>query len=198
MSLAGRLTAFLLVALALVLVGFSVTLYLLARTYLYRQLDDRLGAALHTLSAAADVEPDGVEWEPQQGRLSLGQDADDAQVRWAVPTTRGESWTTRATWGPRAPSRSRCRYPPRRSQQFTWPTGAASRGGCGNSGCSPRAPPFHRILAEASTIRGAIRVSRMRDRGTNLSSTFALLQLLVSCPSTKGSRCGGIKGNQTP
>ena len=42
MSLATRLSAFFLVALALVLAGFSGTLYLLARTYLVGQLDERL------------------------------------------------------------------------------------------------------------------------------------------------------------
>ena len=44
MSLATRLSAFFLAALALVLAGFSGTLYLLARTYLVRQLDERLAA----------------------------------------------------------------------------------------------------------------------------------------------------------
>ena len=39
MSLATRLSAFFLVALALVLAGFSATLYVLARTYLVGQLD---------------------------------------------------------------------------------------------------------------------------------------------------------------
>lgn len=84
MSLAGRLTAFFLTALALVLAGFSTTLYLLARSYLHRQVDERLEAALGTLSAAAEITPDGVEWEPQRDRFNLGQDSDDAQVRWVV------------------------------------------------------------------------------------------------------------------
>jgi two-component system, OmpR family, sensor kinase len=46
MSLATRLSAFFLVALALVLAGFSGTLYVLARTYLVGQLDERLQHAL--------------------------------------------------------------------------------------------------------------------------------------------------------
>ena len=64
MSLATRLSAFFLIALALVLVGFSGTLYLLARTYLVRQLDERLQRALDTLEAPVDIEPGGLEWEP--------------------------------------------------------------------------------------------------------------------------------------
>lgn len=89
MSLAGRLTAFFLGALGLVLVGFSVTLFLLARTHLYRQVDDRLESALHTLSAAAEVHPDGVEWEPRERRLTLGLDAAEDQVRWTVHDEQG-------------------------------------------------------------------------------------------------------------
>jgi two-component system OmpR family sensor kinase len=89
MSLAGRLTAFFLGALALVLVGFSVTLYLLAHTYLYRQVDERLEAALRTLAAVAEVKPDGVEWEPQDRRPSLGQDTANDQVRWMVHDAQG-------------------------------------------------------------------------------------------------------------
>src|SRR6516165_8866505 len=84
MSLTTRLSAFFLAALALVLVGFSLTLYGLARVYLYRQVDERLAAALDTLSAAAEVERDGVEWEPGEHHLTLGQDADEGQPRWTV------------------------------------------------------------------------------------------------------------------
>ena len=45
MSLATRLSAFFLIALAVVLAGFSGTLYLLARNYLVRELDERLQSA---------------------------------------------------------------------------------------------------------------------------------------------------------
>jgi len=54
---------FFLGTLAVVLVGFSVTLYLLAKFHLHRQADERLESALNTLTAAAEVGPDGVEWE---------------------------------------------------------------------------------------------------------------------------------------
>lgn len=89
MSLAGRLTVFFLVALALVLAGFSASLYLLAHRHLHRQVDDRLEAALQTLSAAAEVKPDGVEWEPQERRLNLGQG--DDQVRWEIHDDQGRA-----------------------------------------------------------------------------------------------------------
>jgi heavy metal sensor kinase len=84
MSLTTRLSAFFLAALALVLVGFSLTLYGLARVYLYRQTDERLASALDTLAAAAEVERDGVEWEPREHHLTLGQDVNAGQARWTV------------------------------------------------------------------------------------------------------------------
>jgi two-component system, OmpR family, sensor kinase len=84
MTLVTRLSAFFLAALALVLVGFSASLYLLARAYVGRQVDDRLSAALETLAAATEDDPDGLEWEPDEHHLALGRDAAADQVRWAV------------------------------------------------------------------------------------------------------------------
>ena len=79
MTLAARLSAFFLVALAVVLGGFSAALYLLARAHLHRQADERLAAALETLAAAVEFETDGLEWEPQQRRLSVGHPATPRQ-----------------------------------------------------------------------------------------------------------------------
>jgi heavy metal sensor kinase len=83
-SLSARLSGFFLAALGLVLAGFSLALYLLAQAYLNRQLDERLSAALDTLTAVAELEPDGIDWEPQERHLTLGQDAGPDQVRWLV------------------------------------------------------------------------------------------------------------------
>jgi heavy metal sensor kinase len=84
MTLTTRLSLFFLGALALVLVGFSTTLYLLAHAYLNRQVDERLEAALNTLTAAAEVGPGGVEWEPHERLISLGQESDTDGVSWIV------------------------------------------------------------------------------------------------------------------
>lgn len=84
MSLSSRLSVFFLATLAAVLLGFSATLYVLGRSYLSRQLDVHLEKALDTLEAAVDVETDGLEWEPQDRRLTLGMDPDVEHVRWAV------------------------------------------------------------------------------------------------------------------
>jgi signal transduction histidine kinase len=90
MSLAARLSSFFLVALVVVLLGFSVALFSLARLYLVRQADQRLAAALDTLAAAAEIEPDGIEWEPREHHLTLGLDPGADQVRWTVQDAAGK------------------------------------------------------------------------------------------------------------
>src|SRR5207253_487714 len=80
---------FFLGALAVVLAGFSVSLYLLAEAYLDRQVDERLAAALETLAATIDADPKGLEWEPQDRNLTLGRDPAADQVRWAVHDAAG-------------------------------------------------------------------------------------------------------------
>jgi len=89
MSLATRLSAFFLAALGVALLGFSGALYALASHHLYRQLDERLDAALGTLEAAVDVEHDGLEWEPYERRLTLGTESGVEDVRWSVRDDRG-------------------------------------------------------------------------------------------------------------
>jgi two-component system, OmpR family, sensor kinase len=89
MSLASRLSAFFLAALAVVLVGFSTALYALASDHLQRLLDERLDAALTTLAAAAEIGPGSVEWEPHERELGLGRDPGADQVRWVVLDDRG-------------------------------------------------------------------------------------------------------------
>jgi heavy metal sensor kinase len=90
MSLATRLSAFFLAALACVLVGFSVSLYVLARGHLYRQADVRVRAALDILLATAEMEPDGLDWEPPQRLQRLGEGAPPDAVCWAVTDGKGE------------------------------------------------------------------------------------------------------------
>ena len=89
MSLTSRLTAFFLGALALVLIGFSTALYLVARETLSRQTDDRLEAALHALMAAVEMDRGALEWEPFRRKLSLGEETDADEVRWTVRDERG-------------------------------------------------------------------------------------------------------------
>ncbi len=91
MSLTTRLSAFFLAALALVLVGFSLALYGVAHVYLHRQLDERLSTTLDTLAASFEINADGIEWEPQERLILLGQDEAPDRVRWTVATPRGET-----------------------------------------------------------------------------------------------------------
>jgi two-component system OmpR family sensor kinase len=79
-----RLLLYFLAALAAVLVGFSASLYGMASTYLHRQADERLEAALNTLVAAAEVNEAGVEWEPEERRLSFGRRTAESPFAWRV------------------------------------------------------------------------------------------------------------------
>src|SRR5262249_2030137 len=85
-----RLSLFFLSALAVVLVAFSVALFLLADRHLTRQLDDQLAAAARTLASAAEVEPDGMEWEPAGHPHAFAPGAFADQLHWAVTTDGGQ------------------------------------------------------------------------------------------------------------
>jgi signal transduction histidine kinase len=98
MSLTGRFSALFLAALALVLVAFSTVLYVAARIYLDRQVGDRLTAALAILAAAAEIHADGVEWEPQERVLPLGQDSGPERLRWMVFDNRGRRVDQSRNW----------------------------------------------------------------------------------------------------
>ncbi|MBN9121845.1 MAG: HAMP domain-containing protein [Planctomycetes bacterium] len=84
MSLTNRLSLFFLVALALVLCGFSVILYALAHRHLNAQVDHRLDATMQTLVAAIEVHPGDVEWEPLERKVAVGDDPAPDQVRWTI------------------------------------------------------------------------------------------------------------------
>jgi signal transduction histidine kinase len=83
-NLTTRLTAFFLGALALVLVAFSGSLYIMARSGLSGQADERLNAALGTLTAAVEFDAGALEWEPNQRLVALGQEPEADEVRWTV------------------------------------------------------------------------------------------------------------------
>jgi two-component system OmpR family sensor kinase len=90
MTLTRRFSLFFLSTLAAVLVGFSATLYVLARTYLLRQVEDRLEAALDILSATAEVKPDGVEWESGDRPVALAPPPGAEAIAWRVCDDRGQ------------------------------------------------------------------------------------------------------------
>ncbi len=88
MRLTTRLLLFYLGSVAILLAGFSATLYLIAREHLYRQADERLDAALNMLGAAVEVAPDGVEWEPNDRNFRLPPGPE--QVAWIVTNGDGQ------------------------------------------------------------------------------------------------------------
>ncbi|WZO97535.1 HAMP domain-containing sensor histidine kinase [Isosphaeraceae bacterium EP7] len=89
MSLTGRFSALVLAAIGVVLVGFSTALFLAARVYLDHQMGDRLASALDILVAAAEVHPNGVEWEPHERVLPLGQMTGEGEICWVIYDDRG-------------------------------------------------------------------------------------------------------------
>jgi signal transduction histidine kinase len=89
MTLTGRLNLFFLAALAVVLAGFSATVYGLASAHLYGQADERLESALNTLGAAAEVGRDSVEWEPSERSLRVAPQQVGNQLVWGVTDEAG-------------------------------------------------------------------------------------------------------------
>lgn len=89
MTLTNRLLAFFLSALALVLFGFSLALFLAAGCYLNRQLDDRLEATLNTLIAAAEDEPGGLEWDRNDRLVQSGSSLSQSSILWTIHDDQG-------------------------------------------------------------------------------------------------------------
>jgi heavy metal sensor kinase len=95
MTLANRVSAFFLAWLGLSLVGFAAAIYLVARADSHRQIEDgdrrvtdRLEGTLDTLAAAADINPDGIEWEAEERTLPRGGTGPHA-VLWLVAVPGG-------------------------------------------------------------------------------------------------------------
>ncbi len=89
LTLSTRLTLFFLAAHALVLASFSVTLYLIAAKYLERRADERLESAMNTLVAAAEIGPAGVEWEPEERRLTFSHRTVERSFFWEIVDAAG-------------------------------------------------------------------------------------------------------------
>lgn len=90
MTITNRLTLFFQLALGLVLVGFSLALYLLASWHLHSQAGRHLQASMDLLVAAIEVHPSDVEWEPLERQVTLGDGADPAAVRWTLRDENGQ------------------------------------------------------------------------------------------------------------
>lgn len=84
MSLVNRLSAFFLLALAVILAGYSSVLYVLVARHLHVRFDQQLHGALHQLAAAVEVEQDDVKFELSDHVIHLGTEEGLEDIRWAV------------------------------------------------------------------------------------------------------------------
>ncbi|WP_425616422.1 sensor histidine kinase [Anatilimnocola sp. NA78] len=84
MSLVNRVSAFFLLALALILAGYSAVFYALVSQQLHEQFDQQLHGALHMLAAAIEVEIDDVKFEPSDHTIHLGSEDGLEDIRWAI------------------------------------------------------------------------------------------------------------------
>ncbi|MEZ6034051.1 MAG: ATP-binding protein [Planctomycetaceae bacterium] len=90
MTLTNRLLVFFLSMLAIVLIGFSVALYILAHGYLHQQTKDHLETVLNTIGGAIETGPEGVEWEPLDRQQSFQFLTFEDQVAWLVADSHGQ------------------------------------------------------------------------------------------------------------
>jgi heavy metal sensor kinase len=88
MTLTTRLSVFFLGALALVVVGFSGSLYGLARVHLHHQTDERERALLDTLTALVEFEGGQLEWAATERHLAFTERM-PGSLLWAVLDERG-------------------------------------------------------------------------------------------------------------
>src|SRR5579859_6776663 len=88
MTLTTRVSVFFFLVLAVVLLGFSGSIFWLARAHLTGQVEERVEAALQTLSAAAEMEGPLIDWEPAEHHLVLGRSDSLSEARWLVADER--------------------------------------------------------------------------------------------------------------
>ena len=156
MSLAARVCGFFLAALALVLGGFSVTLYLLAIP-LAPGPRRAAGVGARRPSSAVDVEPGQVVWEPAARPLIKCAHPDEDPVRWVVSDDQarvdrehvGRSGARRL--GENLEAEPRRRAYPRLTRGPRWQALAAGR--AGHSGRSIVAVTCDRGEIEANSVR---------------------------------------------
>lgn len=187
MRLSTRLSLFFLGTVALILVGFSAALYGAASKYLHRQADERLEAALNTLVAAAEVNENGVEWEPEERRLSFGRRTVEGQFLWVVcdgqgrridgstPTASDPSWretisTAKISTRPRRVEDREGRPWRVMARRLEAPHGAisATEPGPGPSAGGPR-------MYEALVLGAGVSLSGVRETLFNLAILLAAL-----------------------
>ena len=98
MKLGTRVSTFFLGALAVLLIGNSLLLFTVARTFLHRRFDEQLQSAFRTLVAVVEVEDDDVKWEATDHTVVLGPESGGADVCWAVLGEDGQIVAQSQNW----------------------------------------------------------------------------------------------------
>lgn len=89
MTLTTRLLMFFVGTLAIVLVGFSVTVYVLASNYLFWHADEGLETALNDLAKSAVIANGRIEWKPNGALVSIDYEPHESQFYWIVVDEHG-------------------------------------------------------------------------------------------------------------
>ena len=84
MSLTNRLSVLFLSMLAIVICGFSSTLYLLTSHYLLQQAAQQVAGASNVIGIVAEPGPDGVEWELGVANSNLDSQLFEGRIAWLV------------------------------------------------------------------------------------------------------------------
>ena len=189
MRLSTRLSIFFLATLALILVAFSTALLGLASSYLKRQADERLEAALNTLVASAEVHGRGVEWEPEERQLSFGRGTVGGRLLWVVSDGRGRriDGSTPAADAPAWPGPGPATAAPDRPSEVAdregrpWlvrarrlvATGSPEAGAPG----SPPPPGPESGVHESLVVATALSLAEFRETFRSLALTLAALSV---------------------
>lgn len=194
MTLTNRLNWFSLATLALVLAGFSFTIYLLASRHLNAKARDLVESALNTLAAAAEIKSNGVEWEPSERRLIVTRTGAEERLAWQVNAEDG-----RIIGGSLSPSSVEAndltfrvansyqagRFPPQEVlwQNKPWLVGGIwLHGSDANAKWEPRAPDgdeIHQALAVAVAVSLSPVQSELRQLALALGGISAGIWLIA-------------------
>ncbi|WP_283434421.1 sensor histidine kinase [Neorhodopirellula lusitana] len=83
-SLTNRVSAFFLVALGFILVGYSMVFYSVTRDHIDDQFAGEMRGVLNSLIAAAEVEETEVKWQPLEHSIEVGVQDEFGPVHWIV------------------------------------------------------------------------------------------------------------------
>ncbi len=89
MTLVNRVSTFFLVALAICLIGFSLTMSLFIRHHMLAEFDAHLRSSLNILSAGLEAEEDSIKWQPNEHTIELGNEHKQNEIRWILVDEQG-------------------------------------------------------------------------------------------------------------